>query len=494
MMVRNYFDGEWRVSSASASDEHDESIEVTNPATGERLASVPVGNARDVDQAVASAARALPEWRRTPANDRVQYLFALKASLEDQFDAIAETITRECGKTLEESKGELRRAIENVEVACGIPMMMQGSVLEDVASGIDEMMIHQPVGVVSVIAPFNFPVMIPFWFLPYAIACGNTVVVKPSEKVPLTMQKVFGLLEATGLPKGVVNLVNGARAVVDAILDHPGIHAVSFVGSTATARHVYSRAAAAGKRVQCQGGAKNPVIVLPDADIDMTTRITADSAFGCAGQRCLAASLAITVGDAREKFEESIAEAASTRVVGSGLDEGTEMGPVISAQSKQRIEAILGQGVDEGAKLLVDGRGASVSGYEKGHFLRPSVVSGVSAESDLAKTEIFGPVLTLVHVDSVDEAIELLNGGAHGNMACLFTRDGAAARKFRYEAEVGNIGINLGVAAPMASFPFSGWKQSFFGDLHAQGRHAVEFYTQTKVVVERWPDAWSRKF
>jgi malonate-semialdehyde dehydrogenase (acetylating)/methylmalonate-semialdehyde dehydrogenase len=226
----------------------------------------------------------------------------------------------------------------------------------------------------------------------------------------------------------------------------------------------------------------------------MTTRITADSAFGCAGQRCLAASLAITVGDAREKFEESIAEAASTRVVGSGLDEGTEMGPVISAQSKQRIEAILGQGVDEGAKLLVDGRGASVSGYEKGHLLRPSVVSGVSAESDLAKTEIFGPVLTLVHVDSVDEAIKLLNGGAHGNMACLFTRDGAAARKFRYEAEVGNIGINLGVAAPMASFPFSGWKQSFFGDLHAQGRHAVEFYTQTKVVVERWPDAWSRKF
>ena len=491
MIVRNYLDGEWRVSSA---DESDESIEVSNPATAEGLASVPVGNARDVDQAVASATRAFPEWRRTPANDRVQYLFALKASLEHQFDAIAETITRECGKTLEESKGELRRAIENVEVACGIPTMMQGSVLEDVASGIDEMMIRQPVGVVSVIAPFNFPVMIPFWFLPYAIACGNTLVIKPSEKVPLTMQKVFALLDATGLPKGVVNLVNGARAVVDAILDHPGIHAVSFVGSTATARHVYSRAAAAGKRVQCQGGAKNPVIVAPDADIEMTTRITADSAFGCAGQRCLAASLAITVGEARERFEESIAEAALKRVVGSGLDKGTEMGPVITAESKQRIEAILRQGVDEGAELLVDGRGASVSGYEKGHFLRPSVLSGLSAESDLATTEIFGPVLTLVHVESVDEAIKLLNSGAYGNMACIFTRDGAAARKFRYEAEVGNIGINLGVAAPMAYFPFSGWKHSFFGDLHAQGRHAIEFYTQTKVVVERWPDEWSRKF
>ncbi len=489
MIVRNYLYGEW-----CASDERDAGIEVTNPATAEYLATVPVGNANDVDQAVVSAARAFPEWRRTPASDRVQYLFALKALLEDQFDAIAETITRECGKTLDESKGELRRAIENVEVACGIPTMMLGSVLEDVASGIDEMMIRQPVGVVAVVAPFNFPVMIPFWFLPYAIACGNTVIVKPSEKVPLTMQKVFDLLEATGLPKGVVNLVNGARVVVDAILDHPGIHAVSFVGSTATARHVYSRAAAAGKRVQCQGGAKNPIIVLPDADIEMTTRITADSAFGCAGQRCLAASLAITVGDARGKFEESIAEAASTRVVGSGLEQGTEMGPVITAESKRRIEAILRQGVDEGAELVVDGRGASVSGCEKGHFLRPSVLSGLSPESELAKTEIFGPVLVLVHVESIDEAIELLNGGAYGNMACLFTRDGAAARKFRYEAEVGNIGINLGVAAPMAYFPFSGWKHSFFGDLHAQGNHAIEFYTQTKVVVERWPDEWSRKF
>ena len=488
MIVRNYLGGAWCRSASS------ETIDVINPATAESLASVPIGTASDVDRAVASATSAFSEWRRTPANDRVQYLFALKASLEDQFDWITETMTRECGKTLEESKAELRRAVDNVEVACGIPTMMQGSVLEDVASGIDEMMIRQPVGVVAIIAPFNFPAMIPFWFLPYAIACGNTIVVKPSEKVPLTMQKVFELLQATGLPKGVVNLVNGAREVVDALLEHPGIHAVSFVGSTAVARHVYSRAAAASKRVQCQGGAKNPVIVLPDADIGMTTRIIADSAFGCAGQRCLAASLAITVGDARGKFEESITEAASTRVVGSGLDKGTEMGPVINAESKDRIEAILQQGIDEGAQVLVDGRGASVSGYEKGYFLRPSVLSGLSAESEIAKTEIFGPVLGLVHVESVDDAIKLLNGGAYGNMACIFTRDGAAARKFRYEAEVGNIGINLGVAAPMAYFPFSGWKHSFFGDLHAQGRHAIEFYTQTKVVVERWPNEWSRKF
>jgi malonate-semialdehyde dehydrogenase (acetylating) / methylmalonate-semialdehyde dehydrogenase len=487
--LQNYIDGQWCVSQAS------EYLEVVNPATAEVLAQVPLSSAAEVAQAVESAAIAFQIWRRTPPTQRIQPLFRLKFLLEEHLDDLAQTITRECGKTLDESRGELRRAIENVEVACGIPMMMQGTNLEDIASGIDELMIRQPLGVTAIIAPFNFPGMIPFWFMPYALACGNTCLIKPSEKVPLTMHKVFELLDRAGFPKGVVNLVNGAKEVVDALLDHPSVRSISFVGSTPVARYIYSRAAANGKRVQCQGGAKNPVIILPDADMDMTTRITADSAFGCAGQRCLAASLAITVGDAKQTYTEAIAQAAATRVVGYGLEAGVQMGPVISPQSRQRIEQIIQQGADEGATILVDGRSPQISGYESGNFISPTILQNVQPQSDIAKTEIFGPVLGLIHLDTIDEAIELVNSGQYGNMACLFTNSGAAARKFRYEAEVGNIGINIGVAAPMAFFPFSGWKESFFGDLHGQGQHAVEFFTQTKVVVERWSQKdWSRKF
>ncbi|WP_337885355.1 CoA-acylating methylmalonate-semialdehyde dehydrogenase [Fischerella thermalis] len=484
----NYINGEWCASNAT------EFLDVINPATTEVLAKVPLSTASEVNQATEVAAAAFVTWRRTPPTERVQYLFKLKNLLEENFEDLARTITRECGKTLAESKGEMRRAIENVEVACGIPMMMQGTNLEDIARGIDEMMIRQPLGVCAVIGPFNFPGMIPFWFMPYAIACGNTYIVKPSEKVPLTMQKIFQLLDKTGLPKGVINLVNGAKQAVDAILDHPQIRAISFVGSTPVAKYIYSRAAANGKRVQCQGGAKNPIIVLPDADMEMTRRIAADSAFGCAGQRCLAASIAITVGEARQSFTEAIAETAKKRVVGNGLEQGVEMGPVISIQSKERIEGLIQKGADSGAMLLVDGRQPNILGYEKGYFVRPTILQNVDPASEVAKTEIFGPVLSLIHVNTIDEAIALVNSGQYGNMACLFTTSGAAARKFRYEAEAGNIGINIGVAAPMAFFPFSGWKDSFFGDLHGQGNHAVEFFTQTKVVVERWPSEWSRQF
>ncbi len=484
----NYINGQWCASNAT------EHLDVINPATAEVLAQVPLSTATEVDRAAQAAAAAFITWRRTPPTERVQFLFKLKNLLDEHFGDLAHTITLECGKTLAESKGELRRAIENVEVACGIPMMMQGTNLEDVAKGIDEMMIRQPLGVAAVISPFNFPGMIAFWFLPYAIACGNTYIVKPSEKVPLTMQKVFQLLEKTGLPLGVVNLVNGAKEAVDAILDHPKIQAISFVGSTPVAKYIYSRGAANGKRVQCQGGAKNPLIVLPDADIEMTTRIAADSAFGCAGQRCLAASLAVTVGKARQTFTEAIAETARTRVVGNGLDQGVEMGPVINAQSKVRIEDLIQKGADEGATLLVDGRSPNISGYEKGNFIRPTILQNVDPTKEIARTEIFGPVLSLIHLDNIEQAIALINSGQYGNMACLFTNSGAAARKFRYEAEAGNIGINIGVAAPMAFFPFSGWKESFFGDLHGQSHHAVEFFTQTKVVVERWPSEWSRQF
>lgn len=486
--VNNYINGEWRTSSAT------NYVNAIDPATGEVLAKVPLSPATEVDLAATSAANAFTNWRRIPPTERVQYLFKLKNLLEEYFEDLARTITLECGKTLAESRGEMRRAIENVEVACGIPMLMQGDYLEDVARGIDEMMIRQPLGVTAIIAPFNFPGMIPFWFLPYAIACGNTTIVKPSEKVPLTMQKVFQLLERTGLPKGVVNLVNGAKEVVDAILDHPTIRAISFVGSTPIARYVYSRAAANGKRAQCQGGAKNPIVVLPDADMGTTIKITADSAFGCAGQRCLAASLAVTVGEARDTFTAAISEVAQNRIVGYGLDEKVQMGPVISRESKTRIEGLIQTGINEGATVLVDGRQPQISGYEKGNFVRPTILQNVNSKSEIARTEIFGPVLGLIHLDTIDDAISLVNSGDLGNMACLFTTSGAAARKFRYEADAGNIGINIGVAAPMAFFPFSGWKASFFGDLHGQGRHAVEFFTQTKVVVERWPQEWSRQF
>ncbi len=487
-ILENYIDGEWRAAQTT------DYLDVVNPATAEVLARVPLSDARDIEQAAQAAATAFGSWRRTPPTERVQYLFKLKTLLEEHFEDLARTITLECGKTLDEAKGELRRAIENVEVACGIPLMLQGYNSEDIARGIDEILIRQPLGVAAVIAPFNFPGMIVFWFLPYAIACGNTYLVKPSERVPLTLQKIFCLLEQTGLPKGVVNLVNGAKAAVDAILDHAAIRAISFVGSTPVAQYVYSRAAAHGKRAQCQGGAKNPVIVLPDADLEMTTRITADSAFGCAGQRCLAASVALTVGEARHSFTEAIAEAASRRVVGYGLEAGVQMGPVITPQSRARIEALIQKGADEGATVLVDGRQPQIPHYEQGNFVRPTILQNVNPNGEIARTEIFGPVLSLIHLETMDEAIALVNGGRFGNMACLFTNSGAAARQFRYEADAGNLGINIGVAAPMAFFPFSGWKASFFGDLHGQGRHAVEFFTQTKVVVERWPRHWSRQF
>jgi malonate-semialdehyde dehydrogenase (acetylating)/methylmalonate-semialdehyde dehydrogenase len=414
--------------------------------------------------------------------------------LDEHKPELACIITEECGKTLAESMGELLRGVENVEVACGIPSLMQGYNNEDIAPGIDEHMIRQPVGVVAAITPFNFPGMIPLWFLPYAVATGNCFILKPSEKTPRASQRLFELLALAGFPPGVVQLVNGGKEAVDAILDHPAIRAVSFVGSTPVARYVYSRATANGKRAQCQGGAKNPIVIMPDADMETTTPIVADSAFGCAGQRCLAASVAIAVGEAQDIFVESIAEAASSRKVGYGLDEGVQMGPVITTDGKIRIEGLIGQGAQEGAKIVVDGRGRQVSRYEEGYFVFPTVLDYVPPQGEIARTEIFGPVLSVMRAETIDDAIALVNDRPYGNMACIFTASGATARQFRYEVDAGNVGINIGVAAPMAFFPFSGWGESFFGDLHGQARHGVEFYTQTKVVVERWPREWSRKF
>ena len=486
--LQNYVNGAWRRPTTT------EYADVKNPATAELLARVPISNAADVDAAVQAAAAAFPAWRRTPAGERVQYLFKLKNLLEEHIDELARLITLENGKTFGESRAELRRGIENVEVACGIPMMMQGYNLEDVTPGVDETLIRQPLGVVAAITPFNFPAMIQFWFLPYAIACGNTIVLKPSERVPLTMHRALELIEKTGLPKGVVNLVNGGRAVVDALCDHPQVRAISFVGSTPVAKHVYTRSAASGKRMQCQGGAKNHVIVLPDADMDLAKQIISDSAFGCAGQRCLAVSVAVTIGEAQKTFRDAIANAASSIRVGNGLDSGIQMGPVITRESKQRVESLIGVGVSEGAKAIVDGRNTKIAGYDAGNFVAPTILDGLPSSSQLAHTEIFGPVLSLIHADSMDEAMEYIRRSPYGNQASLFTTSGAAARRFRYEAPAGNIGINIGVAAPMAYFPFSGWRDSFFGILHGQGRDAVEFYTESKIVIERWSRQETRKF
>jgi malonate-semialdehyde dehydrogenase (acetylating)/methylmalonate-semialdehyde dehydrogenase len=488
MKILNYIHNEWVEPQVS------EYADVLNPATGQVIARTPLCGKTEVDAAAQAAAAAFPAWRAMPTQDRIQHLFKLRDLLKANMDAIGRTITNECGKTFDEAKAEMVRAIENVEVASGMPMLMKGDISEDIAPGIDEIMLRQPVGVCATIAPFNFPGMIPFWYLPYALAAGNTYIIKPSEKVPMTMQLIFKLIEQVGFPQGVVNLVNGSKDAVDAILDHPVIRAITFVGSTNVAKYIYRRAAENGKRVQAQGGAKNPVIILPDADMEMTTKIVADSAFGCAGQRCLAVSLAVTVAEARNSFTELICEVATTRTVGYGLDDGVQMGALINRASKERVEKLIGVGAGEGASALVDGRGTVVKGYEGGFFVRPTVLADVQPNSEIWRTEIFGPVLSMLHVNTVDEAIALANSHAYGNQASLFTSSGSAARKFRYEVEAGNIGINIGVAAPMAFFPFSGWKESFFGDMHGQGMDAVEFFTQKKVVIERWPKDWSRKF
>ncbi len=483
--IANYVNGTWTHPKAA------EHLPVLNPATGEVLAHAPLGGAAEVAAAVEAAKAAFPRWRRTPPQERIQYLFRMRALLLQHFDEIARTISLENGKTLAEARAELQRGVENVEVACGIPTLMQGYNSEDVASGIDEIMIRQPLGVVAAITPFNFPAMIPFWFLPYAIACGNTFILKPSERVPLTMKLVFELFAELDLPGGVLGLVNGGRAAVDALLEHPDIRAISFVGSTAVAKYVYSRGSANGKRVQCQGGAKNYAVIMPDADLEAATRIVSDSAFGCAGQRCLAVSAAITVGDIQNDFRDAVAAAASAIKVGSGLETGVEMGPVISRESKARIEGLIAKGNSEGAQVLVDGRS---HGSGAGYFLRPTVLDGVQPSSELSHTEIFGPVLSVMHTSSLDQALEILGASAYGNAASIFTSSGAIARKFRYDAPAGNIGVNIGIAAPMAYFPFSGWKDSFMGVMHGQGRDGVEFYTDKKVVIERWPKEWSRKF
>ena len=460
--------------------------DIYNPATGEVLAQAPLSTAEEVDAAIAAAQEAFEDWRRTPPLARARILFRFKNLLEEHFEELARSVTLENGKTLDEARGEVRRAIENVETAAGIPSLMLGTMAEDVSEGIDEETIRQPLGVCTMFAPFNFPAMVPMWFVPYALATGNTYVLKPSDRCPLTQNRIAELLLEAGVPKGVYNIVHGGAEVARQLMEDPRVRAVSFVGSTPVAREVYRISAAAGKRVQCQGGAKNALVVMPDAPLHRTVPAMITSAFGNAGQRCLAGSLVLAVGDIHRPLVEQLVERAAALRVGNGLDEQTQMGPVISPQAKARILHYIERGITQGAKLVLDGRGIYVPGGEDGFFVGPTIFDEVTPEMDIARDEIFGPVLSVIAVPDLDTAIAVIERSRYGNMACIFTNSGRAAREFKYRVSAGNIGINIGVAAPIAFFPFGGMKDSFFGDLHGQGQDAVDFFTHKKVVITRW--------
>ncbi|MGI8644387.1 MAG: CoA-acylating methylmalonate-semialdehyde dehydrogenase [Thermomicrobiales bacterium] len=479
--LENYVGGSWVTAHST------ESQEVRNPATDEVLARVPLSGAADVGAAVEAAAAAFPAWRATPPQERARYLFTLRQLLVEHQEELARLIVTEMGKTLDDAKGEVQRGIDNVETACGIPTLMMGYGLEDgAARGIDEEVIYQPLGVCAAITPFNFPFMIAFWFMPYAIATGNTFILKPSEQDPLVQQRVFELVEEAGFPPGVVNMVNGGRDAVNALLDHPKIRAISFVGATKTAEYVYARGSASGKRVQASGGAKNAIVVMPDANMDAYLSTIMNSFYGAAGQRCLANSLMLTIGDAHATARDRVGEAASKIRLGDGLESGVDMGPVVSASARDRIVDAITSGINEGAEAVLDGRNPAVPERPDGYFVGPTLLDNVRPEMKLYTEEIFGPVIGIAPVDSLDHAISLINAAEYGNAASIFTESGAAARKFRYEVETGNVGINVGVAAPVSYFPFSGAGRSFFGSLHPQGQDVVRFYTESKVVITRW--------
>jgi malonate-semialdehyde dehydrogenase (acetylating)/methylmalonate-semialdehyde dehydrogenase len=478
--LKNYIDGEWVESRSS------EQLPVYNPATGEVIGYVPLSSVDEVNRAVAAAKNAFQEWRETPAVERSRYMFRLKALMEERFEELARSVTLEHGKILDEARGEVRRAIENVEVAAGIPSLMMGYNAEDIAVGIDEECVVQPVGVFCCVAPFNFPAMVPFWFLPYAVACGNTYILKPSEVCPMSSNLLFELMDELDFPPGVINLVNGAKGVVDALLTHPDVAGVSFVGSTPVGKYIYATAAAHGKRAQCQSGAKNALVVMPDASLEATVASILTSAFGTAGQRCLAGSLVLPVGEVYEPLKKRLVEAASRIKVGNGMDETVQMGPVVSQRALERILSYIEKGVQEGAELLLDGRNTKVPDFPNGFYVGPTIFDKVTLDMKIAQDEIFGPVLGIMPVQDFEEALQVIEKIPYGNAASLFTSSGKWAREFKYRARIGNIGINIGIAAPVATFPFAGMKQSFFGDLHGQGREGIQFFTDRKVVITRW--------
>jgi malonate-semialdehyde dehydrogenase (acetylating)/methylmalonate-semialdehyde dehydrogenase len=479
-VVKNYIDGQWVESKST------ETLEVVNPATTEVLAHVPLSTPSEVETAIQAASDAFSEWRETPPLTRARYMFRLKDLMEENFEDLSRIIVEEEGKCIDEARGEVRRGIEQVEVAAGIPSLMMGYNLEDIAVGIDEYVIRQPLGVFCAIVPFNFPLMVSLWFWPYAVACGNTYVVKPSERVPLSQEKLFELVDEADFPEGVVNMVNGAKGVADTLLESPDVQGVSFVGSTPVGKLIYQKAAENGKRAQCQAGAKNFIVVMPDADLDRTIPALVTSFYGCAGERCLSGAVLLAVGDVYEPLRERFVDAASKLKVGYGLDETVQMGPVISKAHKERVLGYIEKGLGEGAELILDGRGVQVEEYPDGYFIGPTIFDEVTAEMTIANEEIFGPVASIIKVGDLDEAMAIIDANPHGNASSIFTSSGKSAREFRYKVQAGNIGVNIGVVAAMAFFPFSGSRDSFFGDLHGQGRDAIDFFTEKKVVIERW--------
>ncbi len=476
-VLKNYVGGHW------VTPRSDRQLDVVNPATQSVLARVPLSDRDDLEHAVSAARAAFPAWRARSTIERARWLFSLREELVHAREELARLVVTEMGKTLADARAEVGRMIEMVECATAVPTTMQGRVLENVAAGVDCETVRQPLGVCAAIVPFNFPAMVPFWFLPFAIATGNTFLLKPSEQVPLTQNRVFELIDRLELPPGVVNLVNGDAEVAQAILESPGIDAVSFVGSAPVAAHVYATAAAHGKRVQALGGAKNHMVVMPDAGIERAVEGIVASAFGAAGQRCMAGSVVVTVAAAAERLIGPLTDSARALRVGDGLDPEVSVGPVISHQARQRIERAIEKAAGEGASIAVDGRG--VSGKD-GAFIGPTILTGVRPEMEIVSQEVFGPVLVIIHAGDLSEAIEIVNASRYGNGTSIFTESGAAVRRYRHDVQAGMVGVNIGVAAPVAFFPFSGWKASFLGDLHAHGTDAVDFYTRKKTVTSRF--------
>ncbi len=478
--IKNYIAGAWVESTAA------QYLPVHDPATCDLLAQCPDSPGADVAAAVSAAQAAFAEWRSTPVLARAQYMHHFKVLVEENFEEISRIVVREHGKTMDEARGEVRRAIESIDFAMSVPVLMRSDGLEDISSGIDETTVRQPAGVFAAITPFNFPFMVPLWFLPTAITCGNTFILKPSPQTPLSTEFLFELLEELDLPEGVVNLVNGGVPAATALMEAPAVTGVSFVGSSPVAKIIYETCTRNGKRVQAQGGAKNYIAVLPDANIEASVKNILGAAYGCAGQRCLAAAVAVGVGDAYDALKDELAQQVSNLKVGYGLDETTQMGTVISAAAKERIEAMIEQSAAEGAEVLIDGRDYSVAGYEEGAWVGPTLIADVQPDTVMATEEVFGPVLSLMKADSFEAAVDIINQSRYGNAASIFTNNGRYAREFKYSVNAGNIGVNIGVAAPSASFPFGGQKDSFFGDLHGQGMDSIEFYTERKIVIERW--------
>jgi len=478
--LTNYIGGAWISASSNRS------LPITNPATGEALCRVPYSRAEDVERAVSVARDAFDTWREVPAVQRARYLFRFKAQLDKRAEDLAKVITSEHGKTIDEARAEVRRGIENVEHACGIPTLMMGDALEEIAAGIDCQTVRQPLGVFAAITPFNFPAMVPLWFFPYAVATGNTCIIKPSELAPLSQNFLFELIEESGFPAGVANLVHGDREVAEALVSHPDVAGVSFVGSTPVARDIYRRAAEHGKRVQAFGSAKNHVVIMPDADLEKTVATVIESSFGCAGQRCLAGNVVIAVGDVYDELRERLVAATEKLVVGNGMDFGVNMGPVANPRVKDRVLTMIQSGISEGAEVLVDGRAVTVNGHPDGHWVGPTILANVTSDMRIAKDEVFGPVMLLQRADDLSAAVETIRGSEYANATSIFTSSGKAARTFRHRVGVSMVGVNIGVAAPMAFFPFGGTKGSFFGDTKAHGKDSIRFYTDQKVTISRW--------